>query len=346
MKRGNKASALLALMAIGMNFSGFAQEDPLLSETDNVVSTDQIDIEGLYKKKKQPSQADKIQALRRKLEEQHEQMMRKKIEDMRLEEERKLARKLQKALNGQAQAMDQVSTTYAAPAKVQAPAPAPVKKVKELKNSFTVAGGFMNIASEQNDLDANFNMKLSLENKVHPRFAVGVSFRYVDINMNDVNGYSNTGATYVNPATGQVSFQNGSSTVGREVSYKQMSFGAHGKFFFAVDSKIRPFAGAGIAYNRGNFKYEQSNNYYGYNNNQEQEVGSNHVAGNLGAGAVVQFTPMFSAELAVQYEKALTSGVAESDANSSSDEINLRNLATDIEEADVVSVNVGLSLNF
>jgi len=343
MKRGKQASALLALMAIGFNFQGFAQEDPLLHETDSVVNTDQIDIEGLYKKKKQPSQADKVQALRRKLEAQHEQMMRKKIEDMRLEEERKLARKLQKALNGQMQAMDQVSTTYAAPVKVQAPAPAPVKKAADKKNSFTVAGGFMNIASETNDLDANFNMKLALENKVHPRFAVGVSFRYVSLNMTDENN------NYLNNVNsfGYYNAYNSQYQNGREISYKQMSFGAHGKFFFAVDSKIRPFAGAGVAYNRGTFKYEQNDsfNYNGYNFGDEK-VGSNHVAGNLGAGAVVQFTPMFSAELAVSYEKALTSGVAESDSNSSPDEQRLRNLATDIEEADVVSVNVGLSLNF
>jgi outer membrane protein W len=343
MKRGKSASALLALMAIGMNFNGFAQEDPLLSETDSVVNTDQIDIEGLYKKKKQPSQADKIQALRRKLEAQHEQMMRKKIEDMRLEEERKLARKLQNALNGQMQAMDQVSTSYAAPMKVQAPAPAPVKVEAEKKNSVTVSGGFMNIASELNDLDANFNMKLAAESKVHPRIAIGVSFRYVDINMNDEQ---NTYLTNSNFFSSNVSYNNQYQN-GREISYKQMSFGAHGKFFFAVDSKIKPFAGAGIAYNRGSFKYDQNENFTsnGFNYGDEK-VGANNVAGNIGAGAVVQFSPMFSAELAVNYEKALTSGVAESDNNSSPDEQRLRNLAKDIEEADVVSVNVGLSLHF
>lgn len=344
MKRGKQASALLALMAIGFNLSGYAQEDPLLNETQSVVNTDQIDIEGLYKEKKQPSQADKIQALRRKLEAQHEQMMRKKIEDMRLEEERKLARKLQKALNGQMQAMDQVSTTYAAPVKVQAPAPAPQKKEEDKRNNITISGGFMNIASENNDLDANFNMKISAENRVHPRIAVGVSFRYVSIDMKDENN-----AYLSNASNSYYAYNNYSNYYpdGREISFKQMSFGAHGKFFFSVDSKIRPFAGAGIAYNRGSFKYTE-NERFTYNGQTygDEKISANNVAGSLTAGAVVQFTPMFGAELAVNFERALTSGVAEGDNNSSSDEVRLRNLATDIEEANVVSVNVGLSLNF
>ncbi len=344
MKIGKNAPALLALMALGLNFSAYAQEDTLLSETDQVVNTDQIDIEGLYKqKKKQPTQADRIQALRRKLEEKHEQMMRKKVEDMRLAEERKLAKKLEAALSGQMQAMDQVSTTYSAPAKVQAPAPAPVK-VDSKKNSFIISGGFMNIASDKNDLDANFNMKLSLENMVNERVAIGVGLRYVSIKMTD--GENNYLSTPIN-SFGYANSYNSQYQNGREISYKQISFGAHGKVFLSVDSKIRPFVGAGIAYNRGNFNYEQNESFQ-YNGQQfgNEEVGSNNISGSALAGAAVQFSPMFSAEISVQYEKAFTSGVSQEDSLSSPDETRLRNLARDIEEADVASVNVGLSFNF
>ncbi len=102
----------IALGAVGLSVS--AQEDPLLNVTNNIVSTDQIDVDGLFNKPKQVSEADKIQHLRRQLEQKHEQMMRKKVEDMRLEEERKIARKLQKALSGQLKAMDSVSSTQSA----------------------------------------------------------------------------------------------------------------------------------------------------------------------------------------------------------------------------------------
>ncbi len=350
MKKGNKQiSLLLSLMALSLPIGkAFAQEDPLLTETaDQIVNTDQIDIEGLYaQKQKQPSQADRIQKLRRELEEKHEQMMRKKVEDMRLEEERKLARKLQNALNGQMQAMDQVSTQAAAPVKtVEAPAPA----VQEtLNNSVSISGGFMNISSEKEDLEASVNLRLGVENRVHPNITIGVGVRYVSLDTKDQNNnYINYG-TYSTNGYNQFATNNSSIyNEARTINFKQVSFDLNSKFYFTVDSKIRPFVGAAVAYNRGSFKYEE-NQSYRYNNYSygDEKVSSNNISGAAMVGAQIQFTKNFSAEINAQYEKALNSGVSELENNNTPDEQRLRNLALDLQEGNVASINVGLSVNF
>ncbi|EQC44233.1 hypothetical protein [Bacteriovorax sp. Seq25_V] len=349
MKKGNKQiSLLLSLMAISLPMGqSFAQEDPLLTETaDQIVNTDQIDIEGLYsQKQKQPSQADRIQKLRRELEEKHEQMMRKKVEDMRLEEERKLARKLQNALNGQMQAMDQVSTQAAAPVKtVEAVAPAPQET---LNNSVSLSGGFMSLSSDTQDLEAGLNLRLGVENRVHPNITVGVGVRYVSLDTKDQdNNYINYGS-YGSNYYGIYSNNNSIYNEARTINFKQVSFDLNSKFYFTVDSKIRPFAGVAVAYNRGSFKYEENKSYY-YNGNNygDEKVSSNNVSGAVMVGAQIQFSKHFSAEISAQYERALNSGVSDLKNSNTPDEQRLRNLALDLEEANIASINAGLSVNF
>lgn len=58
-----------------------------------------IDIEGTYNPNSKVSQADRLRDYRRKLEEQNEQMLKKKIETLRLQQEMELMKKVQNAFN-------------------------------------------------------------------------------------------------------------------------------------------------------------------------------------------------------------------------------------------------------
>lgn len=353
MKKGKiNTSLILSALALTLPMGNiFAQdEDPLLTESaDAVVNTSQIDIEGMYNtqnqnsNKKKVTEADRLQQFRRDLEEKHEQMMRKKVEDMRLEEERKLARKLQEALSGQMQAMDQVSTKAAAPVKVEAVMP----EVKEetLKNSVSLSGGFLNIGTELNDLEASLNIRLGMESLVHPRVSVGVGIRYMTFSTADVDNLyvsNNYNSNYYYPYAYNVN-----SNEARNIDYSQISFDVNSKVFLTVDSKIRPFIGGALAYNRGSYKYEGNDKYtvgqYSYG---DEKINSNNLSGLGMIGAQVKFTNQIAAELNVSYERALTSGVSELSGDDTPDEARLRNLALDLEDADIMAINLGLSVSF
>lgn len=352
MKKGNaKLSLLLGFLALSAPIgASFAQEDPLLLETsDSIVNTDQIDIDGLYsQKKKQPTEADRLQKFRREMEEKHEQMMRKKVEDMRLAEERKLAKKLQMALSGQLDSMDSVSTSSAAPAKSEAKIEAP--ESKDLNNSVTLSGGFLNVSSDKNDFEASTNIRLGLESKVLSKLSVGVGVRYTTFETSDGdNNYLNASNFNTNNY-GYYNYNTANAygaTQARTINFKQLSFDLNTKVFFTAESKIRPFVGGMVAYNRGSYKYEQNNQYtYGSYQYGDEKVTNNNFSAAITAGAQVLFTPSFSAELNVQYERALNSGVSDLSRTNTPDEQRLRNLAFDLEDANMASINVGLSLNF
>lgn len=356
MKKGKiNTSLILSALALSIPMgNSFAQynEDPLLTESaDAVVNTSQIDIEGMYNtqnqnsNKKKVTEADRLQQFRRDLEEKHEQMMRKKVEDMRLEEERKLARKLQEALSGQMNAMDQVTTKASAP--VQTEAVAPVVSEVEYKNSISLGGGFLNIASEKNELEASMNIRLGMESLVHPRVAVGVGVRYMSFDTADVdNIYASNlynGNSYIYPYANN----NYNNNEARNIQYRQISFDVNTKIFLTVDSKIRPFVGGSLAYNRGSYKYEKNDKYtigqYSYG---DEKVSNNNVSGLAMLGAQVKFTNQIAAEINVSFEKAFTSGVSELSNDDTPDEARLRNLALDLEDANVVAINLGLSVSF
>ena len=343
MKRAKNAMLLGLGLSVLVGSQGFAQQDdPLLSETDQVVNTGQIDVEGIFQKKKAPSQADRIQALRRKLEEKHEQMMRKRVEDMRLEEEKKLARKLEKALNGQLQAMDQVQTKQAAPAKVEAQV---VKSSKQKDSKVSVQAGFLSLSSSNNDFDAAANLGLEVESKVHPRVSVGVSLKYSKIEVSDVfnvnNNTVNGFQSFSNPG-----FINNFGLVQSDASYTQLGFGLFSKVFLTVGSKIRPYGILGLDYTRAKLGLDDNKNTnVNFNSINLQDISNNHLAGSVGIGAEINFSDMVSAGLNVKYQKALTSGLNDLSASNNYEQT-FKQLALDLEEADAISINAGVSFNF
>lgn len=319
--------------------AGFAQEDPLLSETDQVVHTDEINLDGFYKKKKKTTEADKIQKLRRELEEKHEQMMRKNVEDMRLKEERRIAKKIQKALEGQIKAMDEINSIQAAPVRSQAIA-APVEpQAPELENKISVQTGFKSIAGDQKEWTAGFNFDAAVETKVSDRVNIGLSVGYM--NMSIDAGDLATSNSYSCNYYGCYSTGGYYHSSNDEITYNEFNFGGYAKFYFSRKAKIKPFVSLGTKVHFGNFQIENANNSFG-----ETELSNRYISGGASLGAEVTFAKEFGVQFALNYDKNIFRMGEEDENASSANEFVLNNQAQNLDGADSFTLGVGLQYLF
>lgn len=69
------------------------------------VDGDALDIQGEYQNQPR-NEADRLKAMRRKLEQRNEIMVKRKIESMRIKREIEMAKKLQQSFNQQLKALD------------------------------------------------------------------------------------------------------------------------------------------------------------------------------------------------------------------------------------------------
>ncbi len=354
-------AAMMLLLALGAQAPSVLAQDDLLSDTDSVLNSEQIDVDGSYAEKPRETAADRIGKLRKKLEDQNEQMVQSKIEGIRMREEQKLAKKLQKAFRGGLQNLnnvDQVSTTQAAPQKVVAPIVVPPKK-KERNIKVIPTAGLLNFNGDSVDFDADINTGVSIENMVHPRFSVGVGFAYTTMKITDVadqlsNQYNNSnGSVYWDAYSQQYvqAYQGYQNTYGqgREMSYKRLGVELNSKFFFTVGTTIRPYVGAAIGYNKTTLVYED-NQAYNYNSYSfgDEEFTSNYVSGSALLGAEVNFTETVGMNLDFRYSAGLTdgSGSGGSAGYTQPDQVKLDNIGGRVKDADQMSLNAGLVIKF
>ncbi|PIK15782.1 hypothetical protein [Halobacteriovorax sp. JY17] len=353
MKTRHTNKALLMLMLFGLSSQAImAQGDPLLSDAESALSSEQIDIDGSFNAPKQETAADRMAKLRKKLEERNEQMVSKKIEDMRLQEEQKLAKKLQNAFNGQAMAIDSVGTQQAAPVKAVV-APVPVVKKEEKKNKVIPTAGLMTISGENGlELESSANINLTIENQITQRLSVGISVGYTKMGITDVaNQYS--GTSYYNNSNVYNPYYNtgyyNTYGQGREMNYSRLGLEVNSKFFMSVESTIRPYLGLGLGYNRHSLGYEQ-NQQYNYNNVQlgNEDFSSSYVAGSVLAGSEIHFTDSIGAVLEFKYQKGLgdSFNTASASSNRNPDQVRLENVGTAIEKANNMSLNAGVLIKF
>lgn len=356
MKTRHTNKALLMLMLLGLSSQSImAQGDPLLNDAESVLSSEQIDIDGSFNAPKQETAADRMAKLRKKLEERNENMVSKKIEDMRLQEEQKLAKKLQKAFNAQAMAIDSVGTAQAAPVKKVVAAPLPVVKKEEKKNKVIPSAGLMTISGEDGlELESSANINLAVENQITPRLSVGLSVGYTKMGITDVaNQYS--GTPYYSSSTVYNPYYNtgyyNTYGQGREMSYSRMGIEVNSKFFMSVESTIRPYLGLGLGYNRHSLAYENNQQYnYGTVVLGNEDFSSSYVAGSVVAGSEIHFTDTIGATLEFKYQKGLGDSFNTKSASSSSyvnpDQVRLENVGTAIENANNMSLNAGILIKF
>jgi hypothetical protein len=346
MKTRHNKKAFLMLLLFGLAPSSvLAQVDPLLDDAQSVLSSEQIDISGNFNAPKQPSAADKIEAMRKQLEERNEQMVQKKIEDMRMKEEQKLANKLSNAFNGQQ--FDQVTVSQAAPKKKTV---APLPKLKKEKKSKVIPYiGMLNIAGDNGlELEANMNIGVAMESQIQERISVGVGINYATMGLTDVSNqyagvYNYNFNPYYNPGYNQTYGQ------GREMSYKRLGLELNSKFFFTVETQIRPYAGVGLGWNRHDLSYDNNTQYsLGTIQLGDENFASSFLSGSFSAGAEVNFSETIGAGLEFKYMKSLGSSFNTQSAqgNQNPDQVRLENVGTAIEEANNMSLNAALIIKF
>ena len=353
---------IFSLIVVINSFTVFAQdEDPLLDDTESVLNSEQIDVDGTFRRK---TAADRIEEMRKKLEQQNEEMVDRKIENIRMQEEQKLTKKLQQAFDGQMQALDEQPVAVQQAAPVPAPVVAPVviapppvieeKKEEPAMVKVIPSFGVTSISSDVVDYETKLNLGLSLDTMLSKYFALGVKFNYSSMSLTEGNqspfGINYNNPTYL-PYYGYDYAQHYSN--GREINYKQMAFGLNGRVFMAANSKIKPYLGLGLSYNRVSLDYNNEEySPYSYNSIYYGDEGysSSYVSTSLAVGSEISFNEMIGMLLEVSYTRALSSGFyAKSDAQSgykNPDQVKLEKYGQDIEGANFITLGAGFVIGF
>lgn len=355
--------------ALSANSIAFAQDDALLEDTESVLNSEQIDVDGQFSKKE--TRAQKLAKMRKKIEQEHEQMVQKKIEDIRMQEELKLGQKLKNAFSGQLQNVDEVSTAQAAPQRVVAPAPAPAPAPEKIEknNSIVPTLGLTSISVDGSEsYESELSAGINFESKLTNRFAVGIGLGYTTMKITDVNNQNNytgfnTFGTFNNCTFGSNCFNTFGTNgylQGREMSYKQMDLNIDGKFFITPDSKIKPFVGLGLGYRRATLKYTENDPYFnqsigGYGTTgADSEYSSNYVTGTVSGGADIAFSDVIGARLQLSYTKGLTDSSNTDNRTTNGgfgttydyNQLGLEQTGKALEGADFSSLSAGLIISF
>ena len=160
MKTSWKTKALVLSMLLAGG-PVYAQGDlGLLEDTESVLESPDIDIDGSFRKKE--SKADRIAKMRKKLENQSQDMVDQKIENIRIKQEKELAGKLKNAFQGNLERTDKVNVSQAATQKVEKVAPAPEVKDKRGDNKVTPRFGVTNFVSDDVDFESQMDIGVEL----------------------------------------------------------------------------------------------------------------------------------------------------------------------------------------
>lgn len=342
-----KFQVLAMLVGFGLGGQVFAQSGDILEDTDAILNSDQIDIDGMYEQPRE-SAAQRIEKMRKQLEKKNEEMVSKRIENMRIKEEQKLSKKLSRAFNGgNLGNVDEVSTVQAAPAKVVAAAPVVEEKKEEVKrNKIIPVFGITTFSGETIEFESKMNVGLQAESLITDRISLGLGVIYTSMNISDTANNFNNNYNYNNNG-----YNNTFGNNGREIDYSNFSIEANSKFFITdLESKFRPYLGAALGYNRSSLSYTDNGNGYnngGLNYGEEGQKNSN-ISGSVLAGMEASFSQTIGMTVDLRYTRALTSGFNESQGttNQNPDQLRLQNIGEAIEDANQISVGAGLVVRF
>lgn len=178
--------------------------------------------------------------------------------------------------------------------------------------------GFMTLRTDYEDFDSKINTGVALETMVSSNFSLGLLFNYANFKFS--NSY------YSAPV----------------VDSDVYSLGLDSKLFIIGHGFIRPFIGAGLTYNWNELSNETAyNSYYGYSNYNDQKLSTNSLSGLLMAGTELRFSKTMGLNLDFRYIKTL---VKDSEVNDPYYYNNyfLQNISRSMEDADLMSFNIGL----
>lgn len=348
-KRPNKGQLMALAVVAGLTgqlWSGQAVADYLLRDTQRALNSAPIDVDGRYS---QPR--PRLDQQRRELERQNEDMVQSRIEDIRIEQEKKLSESLSQAFTrGFEAAGDSVSTQQAAPKKE-----APLPRATRNENVITTGFAVTNVSGDTVELESKIDTHVGFESRLNNRFAVGLNIGYMVMDITDVNPRNNPQQfnQFYNFYNGFNSFH---QNQGREMDYKQLSLELNSKFYIIPDSRIQPFVGLGLGYKRSSLKYTQADNsmqfnqMFGYSGSSgfsgEEKYRANYVTANASLGTDVLFTDMVGARVMLGYSRGLTDGSRDIDTNQSLGQAFLRNVGENIAKANFFSLGAGLLISF
>jgi hypothetical protein len=349
------ASALVA----GIHSSSLKAQDDMLDNADDILNGDSLQMDDINLEGKL-SPSEKLRQRREKLEERNKMMVEKKIEDIRVKQEIALSNKLSdafgKSLNNLNE--DKVQVVQAAPVAI-APQPvvAPVAVVETkivvekeepvvvIKKSKVIPYlGMQTIKGDRVDLETNTNVGINLETLVMSQLSVGLGVGYSGMYITDVantflNNNSQIGSNYYN-----------TFGAGRRITSSKIAIEANTKFFLTEESRIKPFIGGAVSYNRSNLKYEDNGN--GYSSNGISYGSEGFSSTSMGAtaklGAEVDFNDTIGFNVDFSFTKTLSSGISNTANvnNNNQDQARLENITKSMEGSDTTSIQAGLVVKF
>jgi hypothetical protein len=374
MKTNKMTKCALIAMAIMSISPTILAQDNFISATDDVLNSEQINIEGQWQKPVvEKSSEEIIEEAANKAEINNAKMIANKIKKIKIPSKQmeKIRKKQAKTLSAKIANLfggeeDSVSTSSSGTLKANLPQQQVASNYTQNKIKIIPAGGMTMIEGEGISLESKISTGIAIEANVHPRFSVGMAFNYnnmdlVDIDDNMYNGYMNNG--FINNGYGY----GNQVTQGRELSYNQFNVDLNSKFFLTVGTMIRPYVGLGLGFNRSVLKYKnqgQNNQYnaygmntlntynYNYNNQQllgEEEYTTNFVSASAMVGSEVMFSKNVGVNVELKYTKGLTGGLgtkAAVPAIQSMDQQKLEKIGSSIEESHFASINAGLVVSF
>ncbi|MBT3586068.1 MAG: outer membrane beta-barrel protein [Halobacteriovoraceae bacterium] len=306
--------------------------------------------------------SSRISAIRKKLRQQNEEIIKKRIEQVRLEEELRLERRLKAALTGnmhrsgpkkKKRQVDRIKWQQSAAQKLTTTAAK--EKSKLIKRIKVIPyAGVANFSAENESYEAKINTGVNVELELSPRLAVGAGVDYSALDRED------TLSAVQAPLNG---FQQINQV--EEFGYKRINLNVNAKYFFLQGKRIRPFVGAALGFNRSTVKFDQKAtevaNPFAFNPgtpNQLNEVNSSNMTGSAIIGAEMALNKSIGVNLNLKYTKALSNGYQEHSEvvskttadgfsrNLNYDEQRLNKVGFELEDASVASINAGLIIRF
>lgn len=328
------ATSLGFAIAVAMTFSVGAMGQGIDGDQD--LSYDAMDIDGNYNR---PSVSDKIQKYREELMRKNEDAVRQKIENQRVEAEKRLGADLKNMFAG---------GLKGSPAKSEQKVPAKKEETTldpERKTRILPTIGLSTIKGDGFDYESSLAGGVAVESMVWKNISAGVAFDYKSIDITDVSN-SLYQQYYITP-NGFFPF----SGFSRKMNYKSYALDLYGKYYISTGTMVTPYAGAGLGYARSSFQYEDKVDPSTFPQYQNEVTYSNSFFnGIILAGTDVKFTKSIGLNVEFKYKKALNAGTGNNSnqliQGFNGDQLFLNELGGRIDSSHFMTLNIGVAIYF
>lgn len=203
---------------------------------DNVVDSEQLDIDGDFNKRKEYQK--KLNSLQNKTND----IIDKQLSKRRAEAEKQIAKEMEHLFNG-GQTTDSVSTKAAAP-HVEAHAPKAAGLPSTNRGSIMLSGGSGIVNTDEIDLNLGIQAGLRGEYIINERWAFGTTFSYTNVNLTKDDNQ--------NLAPSPVGF----IPAQQNLRYERFALDLTTRFFVIKHNMFKPYVGVGVGMVRNQISYD------------------------------------------------------------------------------------------